>query len=80
MASLHGKRDPWVAGEAIPGIAHKYNAYVEIVGGPHNGESGWLVSVDPLGSEPVYTVELESRGPDAQVPQSFIRPRPNEEL
>jgi hypothetical protein len=78
MASPHAKRDPWVAGESIPGIAHLYNSYVEITAGPHQGQCGWLVAVDPRGHEPVYTVELESRDPDADVPQSFIRARPND--
>ena len=73
MAPSREKRDPWVAGETIPGIAHAYNSYVDIIGGPHRGQRGWLVAVDPRGVEPIYTVELESRDSDAEVPQSFIR-------
>ena len=73
---MSGYRDPWVRGEQIPGIEFAYNSYVEIISGPFKGEGGWLVAVDPRGDEPIYTVELQSRKPDADIPQSAIRLHP----
>ena len=67
-----GMRDPWVAGEPIPGVTLAYNERVQIVSGPYAGQAGWLVTLTP-GPDPVYTVELESGEPDVEVPQSMLR-------
>jgi hypothetical protein len=66
-------KNPWVLGLPIPGITLPYNALVEVTRGEHSGETGWLVGVDPRVEDPIYTVELESRGPDLEVPQSALR-------
>lgn len=64
---------PWVDGKPIPGIIFAYNSMVQIVGGEHAGETGWLVGVDPRPSDPIYTVELTSGEGDTDVPQSQLR-------
>lgn len=58
--------------EPVPGVAFEHNAYVRVVGGEHLGDSGSLVSIEELGDDPVYLVELESNK-DALVPQSCLR-------
>ena len=58
--------------EPVSGVAFEHNAYVRVIGGEHTGGSGSLVSVDELGDDPVYLVELESNM-DALIPQSCLR-------
>lgn len=70
---MPGKRDPWVTGQQVPGVTLPYNSQVEIVSGPRMGERGWLVAVDARGAEPLYTVDMLSRAPDVDVPQSWLR-------
>jgi hypothetical protein len=67
-----GKRDPWVAGNPLPGVRFAYNSHVRIVGGPHSGQNGWLVALDVRGAEPFYTVELASGEGDVDVPDSML--------
>lgn len=56
----------------IPGVLFEHNDYVHIVGGPHSGNSGSLVTVISLEPEPKFTLELES-GFDVEVMQSHIK-------
>jgi ribosomal protein S4E len=56
----------------LAGVAFEHNTYVRVVGGEHIGDSGSLVSIEELGDDPVYLVELESNK-DALVPQSCLR-------
>ena len=69
----HRSRTPWVNGEPLDGVALPYNCRVQIIGGPLAGQTGWLVAVGEIGVDPLYTVELESREPDAEVRQSMLR-------
>ena len=69
----HRSRTPWVNGEPLEGVELPYNCRVEIVAGAHVGQTGWLVGVEDIGVDPLYTVELESREPDARVRQSMLR-------
>jgi hypothetical protein len=69
---MPGKFDPWVNGQTIPGVTLPYNALVQVISGAHRGERGWLVGVDVSGTEPVYTIEVSSRGPDLFIPQSEL--------
>ena len=62
----------FLAGEEIPGVLYKHNNYVEIIGGPHCGSRGSLITVLSLVPEPLYVVELEA-GHDAKIAQSAIR-------
>ena len=70
---VHRSRTPWVNGEPLDGVNLPYNCRVEIISGPHVGHTGWLVGVEDIGVDPLYTVELEVRGPDAMVRQSMLR-------
>lgn len=56
----------------IPGVLFEHNDYVHIVGGPHSGKSGSLVTVITLEPEPKFILELES-GFDVEVMQSQIK-------
>jgi hypothetical protein len=78
--SIRQKQPPWVDGTPIPGVLFPYNAHIDIVSGPYAGQHGWLVGVDSRGTEPIYTVEIYEGEPNAEIPQSFLRARPNEEL
>lgn len=55
----------------IPGVHFEHNDYVRIVGGPHAGQAGSLVTVLTLTPEPKFVLELES-GFDVEVFQSQI--------
>ena len=70
---MAGNQDPWVEGLPVPGVQFPYNARVQIIGGEHDGEMGWLVRLDSRATDPIYTVELEDGGADAEVPQSALR-------
>jgi len=64
-------RNAFLARQPIPGVAFQHNDYVKVVSGPYAPDSGSLVSVEELGSDPVYLVELESRE-DQLIPQSCL--------
>ena len=49
----------------------KHNDPVRIVAGEHKGKNGSLVSVEELGEDPLFVLELES-GFDIRVRQSNI--------
>jgi SAM-dependent methyltransferase len=61
----------FLAGERLPEVNFRHNDYVRVVTGPHAGVFGSLISVEQLGSDPVFVVELEVGG-DAQVSQSAL--------
>ena len=61
----------FVSGEALPGVAYKHNAAVRVTAGDCVGELGAIVSVEELGSDPIYLVELGS-GKDVRVRQSCL--------
>jgi hypothetical protein len=62
----------FLAHKPLPGIAHEHNAHVRVIGGEHTGDAGSLISIETLGDDPVYLVELESNI-DALIPQSFLQ-------
>jgi hypothetical protein len=45
---------------------------VDIIGGEHAGGSGAVISIEELGDDPLYLIELGS-GKDALVHQSLLR-------
>ena len=55
----------------LPGVALQHNDYVKVVSGAHVGDAGSVVSVEELGSDPEFVVELES-GKDARIRQSNL--------
>lgn len=62
----------FLAHQPLPSVAYEHNAHVSVVGGEHTGDAGSLISIETLGHDPVYLVELESNI-EALIPQSFLR-------
>jgi hypothetical protein len=61
----------FLAHEPLPGVTLSHNDYVRVCAGEHVGPSGSVVSVEELGPDPIYLVELES-GQDVLVAQSCL--------
>lgn len=55
----------------LPGVVLQHNDYVKVVSGAHVGDAGSIVSVEEIGSDPEFVVELES-GEDAGIHQSNL--------
>jgi len=72
MRPTHEQSNAFLANQPVAGVSFGHNSYVRVVGGEHAGDSGSLVSVEELGDDPIYLVELESNQ-DALVPQSCLR-------
>ena len=72
MKPTHQQQNDYLSREPVPGVAFAHNSFVAIVAGEHTGKSGSLVSIEGLGNDPLYLVELES-GTDVLVPQSCLR-------
>ena len=56
----------------LPGVTFEHNEAIEIIGGDHAGEFGSIISVELLGDDPSYLVELGS-GRDVVISQSLLR-------
>ena len=61
----------FLAGKRIQGIALQHNDYVKVVSGSCAPNAGSLISVEELGEDPLYLVELES-GEDKLIRQSNL--------
>ena len=61
----------FLAQELLPGVAFRHNEFVRIIAGTHKGFAGSLVSIEGLGDDPAFLIELEL-GLDAVVHQSEI--------
>jgi len=72
MKPTHKQQNDYLSRELIPGVAFAHNSFVAIVAGEHAGKSGSLISIEGLGNDPMYMVELES-GTDALIAQSCLR-------
>jgi hypothetical protein len=59
--------------EPIPGVTLQHNDYVKVVAGQYAGKSGSLVSVEQLGDDPIYLVELDWSDGDALIAQSQLQ-------
>jgi hypothetical protein len=64
--------DAFLAGEKIPGIKFRHNSHVAFLGADSARFEGWIVSVEPLQPEPLYTVECCDGSGDEDVPESKI--------
>jgi len=60
------------AHESLPGVLFEHNDAVLVVSGEHAGQTGALISIEELGQDPVYLVELSS-GTDAYIAQSQLK-------
>jgi ribosomal protein S4E len=72
MKPTDKQHDDFLAHRPIPGLVFEHNDAVDVIGGQHVGDSGSIVSVEALGDDPTYLVELNS-GKDAQIRQSLLR-------
>jgi transcription elongation factor len=72
MKPSHEQHNDFFAHKLLPGVVFEHNDAVEVIGGEYAGDSGSIVSVEQLGDNPVYLVELDSRQ-DAVIVQSLLR-------
>ena len=72
MKPSSNQHNDWFARISIPGVLFEHNDSVSVVDGEYTGENGSLISVEELGQDPVYLVELGS-GKDVQVFQSQLK-------
>lgn len=71
MKPTFDQHNDFLARKPIHGVALQHNDYVKVIGGQHASDSGSIVSVESLGRDPVYLVELES-GEDQLIQQSCL--------
>jgi ribosomal protein S4E len=69
MKPTQAQRSDFLARRALPGVTLQHNDYVKVISGSHVGDAGSIVSVEELGTDPEFVVELES-GRDARIRQS----------
>ena len=62
----------WLAGETVAGAKLGYNCQVRAVGGEYEGQEGWVVGIEPLDPEPIYTVEFPDSHPCAELTESLL--------
>jgi hypothetical protein len=62
--------DAFLAGVRIFGIRFRHNSRVAFTGADGVRCEGWIVSVEPVEPEPIYTVELCNGGGDEEVLES----------
>jgi len=66
------QHNDFLAHRPILGVTFQHNDFVEVISGEHAGHRGSLVSVEELGDDTVYLVELDT-GNDALISQSLLR-------
>ena len=71
MKPTSQQHNAFLSGEEIPGVSLRLNDIVRVIGGQYVGREGAVISVELLGSDPTYRVELAS-GEDALIPESFL--------
>jgi len=71
MKPTFGQHNDFLAHKPIKGVRFEHNDYVRIVAGEHKGKNGSLVSIEDLGEDPLYLLELET-GSDVHVRQAQI--------
>ncbi len=71
MKATLQQSNAFLSHEPIPGVVFEHNDYVRVIAGEHVGDSGSLISLEELGEDPVYLVELETNQ-DALVAQSCL--------
>jgi len=73
MQPTHDQHNDFLAHRPITGVKFEHDDPVKVTGGKHVGDSGAIISVEDIDTDPVYLVELSS-GRDALIPQSFLAP------
>ena len=72
MRATSRQSNAFLAHEPVPGVVFEHNDFVRVIAGAHTGDSGSLISIEELGDDPIYLVELESNQ-DALVAQSCLQ-------
>ncbi len=72
MKPTSTQHNAFFAHEPIDGVLFKHNDAVLVAAGEHAGQVGSLISIEDLGSDPVFLVEFGS-GTDAYIQQSHLR-------
>ena len=72
MKPTVAQHNAFLAQELLPGVAFRHNEFVKVISGKNIGSAGSLVSVEALGDDPIFLLELES-GSDVRVRQSEIK-------
>jgi hypothetical protein len=71
MKPTMAQHNAFLARQQLPGVAFTHNEFVRVVSGERIGCTGSLASVEELGDDPLFVLELES-GFDVRVRQSQI--------
>jgi hypothetical protein len=71
MKPTLAQHNAFLAQESLPGVTLKHNEFVRVSSGANAGSAGSLVSVEELGDDPVFLLELEG-GVDILVKQSQL--------
>lgn len=71
MKPTLAQHSAFLSQELLRGVTYRHNEYVTVIAGEYVGTAGSLVSVEDLGNDPVFLIELD-RGFDALVHQSEI--------
>ena len=66
-------RDAFYAGARSSTLPFCVNDPVQVVGGEHSGRKGSVISVESIGSDPQFLVELRDVGQDVVLPSSVLR-------
>jgi hypothetical protein len=66
------QHNDFLAHKPLPGVSFEHDDRVHVITGPHVGDTGNIVSVEELGEDPLYLVELDT-GHDQLIGQSALR-------
>lgn len=72
MKPTRQQQKDFFAHRPLDGVRFEHNDAVDVIGGAHAGDSGSIVSLEQLGDDPTYLVELGS-GQDVVIHQVFLR-------
>jgi hypothetical protein len=71
MKPTSQQSNDFFANEPLPGVLFGHNDSVRVLAGEQAGQLGALISIEELGQDPIYLVELAS-GIDAYIAQSQL--------
>lgn len=72
MKPTHEQHNDFFAHKPLAGVRFEHDDAVDIIDGDHAGHSGAIISLEQLGDDPIYLVELGS-GEDVVISQSFLQ-------
>jgi hypothetical protein len=65
-------QNDFLADRPLPDVAFEHNASVAVIDGEYVGKSGLIISLEEIGDDPAYLVELES-GVEVLIRQTQLR-------